>query len=168
MKKLLCVFLCVLLLGGCGKKNPKEAENESLDFGGFESIVRTTVNDVDVSAKAVYTPFESLRLKFLTPQTVKDTEIICESGEYSITAYGLTFALSGDKMPFSMLCKVLEDCLDKVRGAEPAAEGGSAVYTYNSNGSVYKLYADSQTKAFEKLTADGTDVLFFENFEFSQ
>lgn len=163
MKKILCVFICLLLLGGCGGKNSKEVKTEQLDFGGFRATVKTVVNDITVSADTVYKPYESLDFTFTSPKTVNGMQIICRDGEYTLTFNGLTFTLAGDKLPFSMLCKALESCLDNVRGAAPDSDGA---YTYSYDGRLCKLFVNSETGCFERLNVDGADVLFFENFTF--
>ena len=163
MRKILCVFIALLLLGGCGGKNSKEVENEPLDFGGFQTTVKTVINDITVSADAVYKPYESLDFTFTSPETVSGMQISCCDGEYTLTSNGLKFTFAGDKMPFSMLCKALENCLDSVRGAVPDADGA---YTYNSDGRLCKLFVNTDTGCFERLTVDGADVLYFENFAF--
>lgn len=164
MKKILCIFMCILLLGGCGREKAKEVQKEPLEFGGFECIVRSRVNDIEIAAETVYTPFESLIFTFSEPETVKDMQICCKSGEYTFSAGTVTFTVAGDKMPFSMACRALEDCLDRVRGALPEPDGS---YAYENNGHIYKLYVDPNTKSFTKLTSDGTDLLTFESFVFS-
>lgn len=111
--------MCILLLGGCGREKAKEVQKEPLEFGGFECIVRSRVNDIEIAAETVYTPFESLIFTFSEPETVKDMQICCKSGEYTFSAGTVTFTVAGDKMPFSMACRALEDCLDRVRGALP-------------------------------------------------
>ncbi len=169
MKKILCIFVCILLLGGCGKGNSKEVENEPADFGGFSCTVRTAVNEIEICADAKYIPYESLTFSFTSPEAVNGMTVNCKSGEYELQVKGLTFTVSGDKLPFSMMCRTLEDCLDKVQGTLPEKDlqTGATVYTYNSGTNICKLYVDSDTGAFKKLTVNGADTLIFENFAFS-
>lgn len=163
MKKILCIFICILLFGGCGSERTKEPKKEPLDFGGFECVVRSKVNNIEISAKTVYTPFKSLVFTFAEPKAVCGTKISCKSGEYTLKTDGFECTLTGDKMPFTMICKALEDCLNNVRGASAETDG---VYTYQSGGRTFKLYTDCETNCFRKLTMDGTDLLTFENFAF--
>ena len=75
MKKILCIFICVLLFAGC-EKSPKEVENEIPDFYGFRTDVKTMVNDVNISANAEYTELGGLVLTLTSPESVKGMKII--------------------------------------------------------------------------------------------
>ena len=70
MKKLLCIFICVLLFAGCEKT--KEAENEIPDYYGFTTEVETVVNDISISADAEFTENDKLVLTLTSPESVKE------------------------------------------------------------------------------------------------
>ena len=162
MKKILCVFVCILFLAGCGNQSTKEVENKIPDFYGFGTDVYTVVNDVKICAKAEYTSFDKLVLTFTSPETVKDMQIICKDGECEVNLYELSFLISNEQLPFNSLCVCLKSCAESIKSA--TAENG--YYSFVSNGYKCKLYVDDETKHFQKLAVNETDILFFENFKY--
>lgn len=169
MRKILCVFISLLILGGCNVEKIKDVQKEPLEISGFNTIVKSTVNDVQISANAEYILFKSLNFTFNTPETVKDMQILCQNGEYTVNMNKLSFTFSGDKLPFNMICRTLETCINSVQGTTPEIdeETGNLIYSYNADGHICKLYTENETKKFVKLQVDGEDLLFFENFEYT-
>lgn len=169
MRKILCVFISLLILGGCNVEKIKDVQKEPLEISGFNTIVKSTVNDVQISANAEYIPFKSLNFTFNTPETVKDMQILCQNGEYTVNMNKLSFTFSGDKLPFNMICRTLETCINSVQGTTPEIdeETDNLIYSYNADGHICKLYTESEMKKFVKLQVDGEDLLFFENFEYT-
>lgn len=169
MRKILCVFISLLILGGCNVEKIKDVQKEPLEISGFNTIVKSTVNDVQISANAEYIPFKSLNFTFNTPETVKDMQILCQNGEYTVNMNKLSFTFSGDKLPFNMICRTLETCINSVQGTTPEIdeETDNLIYSYNADGHICKLYTENETKMFVKLQVDGEDLLFFENFEYT-
>lgn len=164
MKKVLCLIFCLLFLSGCGKDKITDVEKEPLIISGFSAVVYTTVNDVEISANVKYTAHDKLEVTVVAPKTLKGTVINCKDGEYEIAYGNLAFNLPGGKLPYNMICRALEECLNNVRGKTPAATDGEfLVYTYELEGHICQLYTDSQ-KNFIKLSADGKDVLTFSQF----
>lgn len=166
MKKILCIFACLLLLTSC---NVKEVENEPLEISGFNTVVKAVVNDIEIQANAEYIPFNSLDFTFLKPDSVRNMQVLCKNGEYTVKTEKLTFTLVGDKMPFNMICRMLEECVNTVQGTAPQKDTNSEmlIYPYNADGHICRLYVEKETKNFVKLSVDGTDFLFFENFTFT-
>lgn len=159
--------MCILMISGCQKEKTKEVEKEPFEFGGFKSTVHTIANDIKISADVNYVPFETLEFSFTEPQAFNGASVILNDGEYVLSAKGLTFTLPADKMPFSMMCNTLEYCLENVRGKTPETENDAAFYSYEAGGHICRLYVNKDSKCFEKLSVDGIDTLFFENFIFS-
>lgn len=168
MKKFLCSFLCILLLCGCADKKSKEVEKEPLSVSGFSCILRTTLNDIDITANAEYTASGAINIEFTAPKTVNGMQINCSDGEYTVHYKNLELTVNGDKMPFNMFCRLLEECINNVQGKAPQNDenGESTVYSYTADGHTCKLYVNSETKAFEKIETDGVDTLYFENFQY--
>ncbi len=168
MKKFLCIFFCafILLFSGCEKI--KDVENEPLEISGFNTIIKTVANDVEIKANVEYVPFDTLTLAFLLPNSAENMQVICKNGEYTISTEKLTFTMHSDKIPFSAVCKTLEECINTVQGTIPEkdAENNLLIFTYNADGHLCKLYTKTDTKNFVKLSVDGADFLFFENFEY--
>lgn len=162
MKKILCIIVCILLLAGCGKNISKEVEYEIPDFNGFGADVYTVVNDVKICAHAEYVEFDNLTLTITSPESVKGMEIICKDGECKINLNELSFLISDEQLPFNALCVSLKNCVENIKTA--VAENG--YYTYTVNGYNCHLYVDDETKHFQKLSVNGTDALFFENFQY--
>ncbi len=168
MKKFLCSFICILLLCSCTNKNSKDVENEPLSISGFSCVIRTTLNDIEIVANAEYLAAGTINMTFIAPATVNGMQINCTGGEYTVHYKNLELTVSGEKMPFTMLCRGLEECINNAQGTTPEKDenGESLVYTYTAEGHVCKLYINPETKYFEKVAVDGIDTLLFENFEY--
>ncbi len=162
MKKLLCVFVCILFLSGCGKINTKENKNEIPDFIGFSTDVKTTLNNVDLCASATYNEITGLSVVVNSPESVKGMKIMCKDGECKIDFHELSFVIPHKKLPFTSFFVSLESCAENAETS--TFENGC--YSYNINGNVCCLYVDEETKHFQKLSINGNDVLFFEKFQY--
>lgn len=168
MKKILCILFCILLLGGCTVNKSKDVETEPLEISGFRCVLRTTLNGLQITADAEYMATDTINVTFTAPETVKGMKINCKSGEYTVSYKNLELTVDSEKMPFNMLCRSLEECINKAQGtiAEKDENSESLVYTYTAEGHVCRLFINPETKVFEKVTVDGIDTLFFENFEY--
>jgi len=164
MKKFLCSFLCILLLCGCGNGKSKDVETEPLSISGFCCVIRTTLNGIEIIANAEYLASGTINMTFTAPETVNGMQINCTDGEYAVHYKNLELTVSGEKMPFTMLCRSLEECINNAQGKTPEKEENtqSLIYTYTAEGHVCKLYLNPETKYFEKVAIDGVDTLFFE------
>ncbi len=161
MKKILCIFICVLLFAGC-EKSSKEVENEIPDFYGFKTTVKTTVNDVSVSANAEYTEINGLVLTFTSPESVNGMKIKVKDDECEILYHSLSFFVLVSSMPFESLCVSLNACTKSVKTA--IYQNDYYVYSYDEN--TYHLYINDETKLFQKITVNENEILTFENFQF--
>lgn len=167
MKKFLCVLFSILLLGGCTSK-AKDVETEPLSISGFSCILRTTFNDIEITADAEYMASDTINMTFTSPEAVKGMQINCTDGEYTVNYKNLELTVNGDKMPFNMVCRGLEECINNAQGKTPTKDENSEsiIYSYTAEGHTCKLYVNSETKAFEKIAIDGIDTLYFENFQY--
>ena len=167
MRKFLCVLFSILLLGGCASKS-KDVEKEPLSISGFCCVIRTTLNDIEITANAEYTASGTINVTFTAPATVNGMQINCTGGEYTVHYKNLELTVSGDKMPFAMLCRSLEECINNAQGTMPEKDENneSLIYTYTAEGHVCKLFVNPETKAFEKVSVNGIDTLYFENFKY--
>ena len=111
MKKILCIFICLILLGGCSAEKIKDVKKEPLEISGFNTIIKSTVNNVQISANADYVPYKSLNFTFTSPKTVRNMQILCSNGEYTVNMNKLSFTFTGEKLPFNMICRTLETCI---------------------------------------------------------
>lgn len=168
MKKFLCVLLCILLSGGCSFKKTKDVEKEPLLISGFRCTLRTTLNDIDITADAEYMDSGTIHMEITSPQTVSGMQINCNNGEYAVHYKNLELIVDGEKMPFRMICKSLEECINNAQGktAQKDEDSDSFIYSYNAQGHTCKLYVNPETKAFQKIAVDGIDTLYFENFTY--
>lgn len=164
MKRLFCIFLCILLFAGCSNKKAGEVENEIPDFTGFQTDVYTTINDVKIGANAQYYCSEKLVLTFFMPESLTGITITCENDEYKIVKDNLEFTFTESEIPFSMLCKSLEECAGNIKVADKKEN----CYSFNSQGHTCNLYVDPTDKTFVKLMVDGKDTLYFENFKWDE
>ena len=108
-----------------------------------------------------YESFDKLVLTFSLPESVNGMQIVLEKGEYTLTYDDLTFSLSENSVPFSMVCEMIKTCGDSIK----SATFQDNIYTFSSNGHIYKLTTDDLNN-FQKLTVDETYVINFENFEY--
>ncbi len=168
MKRVLCIVMALMLFGGCGTLNKKDVKKEPLIFSGFNAVVTTKINDITISGKAEYYADNSLTFEFSQPETVKGATVVCSSGEYKIRFQDISVSFPSEKMSFYMICRAIETCVNNVQGKTPEndAESEMLVYSYTAENHLCKLYADSETKNFIKLTVDGVDVVYFENFQY--
>ncbi len=162
MKKLLCAFMCILFLSGCGSVKTKENINEIPDFYGFVTNFKANVNDVEISGRAEYMAFQKLTLTFTSPETLKDMKINVKDGNCEITLQELSFSVPNDKLPFNALSVSILSCGDNVKGA--TVENNK--YTFMSSGNKCELFVNEKTKAFEKLTVNGAELVTFQNFTY--
>lgn len=156
MKKILCVFIMILLLAGCEKENTKDVEIP--DFRGFKTDVYTEINDIKITGSAVYNELNGLVLTLTSPESVKGMEIICKDGECKTNLHELSFSVSYENLPSNSLPTSLMACAENAKTA--IYENG--YYEFIVNGYTFQLYVDE--KGFKKLSTDGTDILHFENF----
>lgn len=161
MKKVLCVFICILLFAGC-QKNSKEAESEIPDFYGFGTDVKTTINDLTISATAEYIELDGLVLTITSPDSVKGMKINIKDNECEINYHSLSFSVPINSMPFDSLCVCLNACAKSVKTAKKENE----YYVYSYDGNTYHLYVDNETKNFKKITVNENEIMTFENFHF--
>ena len=161
MKKFLCILLCVLLFAGC-EKSSKDAEDEIPDFYGFRTDVKTTVNNVSISANAEYTELYGLVLTFTSPESVKGMKIKIKDDECEILYHSLSFVIPISALSFKSLCVSLDACAKGVK----TAVFENNYYTYSYGGNTYHLYIDDATKKFNRITVDENEILTFENFQF--
>lgn len=168
MKKILCSFLCVLLLCSCTNLKSKDVEKEPLSISGFTCVMRTTLNDIQITANAEYLASGTIQIEIITPETVNGMQINCTNGEYTVKYKNLDLTVSGEKMPFNMICRSLEECINNAQGKTPTKDENSEsiIYSYTAEGHTCKLYVNPETKAFEKIAIDGIDTLYFENFQY--
>ncbi|MBR2454744.1 MAG: hypothetical protein IKB36_01680 [Clostridia bacterium] len=168
MKRVLCILFCILLLGGCRTLKTKDLEKEPLNISGFNTVVKTKINNIEICGNASYVVSDALYFDFVSPETINGTKIVCRNGEYEVDFNDLSITLAGDKLPFNMICNALETCINNVQGTTPKIDNitNQLVYTYNTENHLCQLYAEKETKHFIKLTIDGADVLFFENFQY--
>ncbi len=167
MKKILCIILCLFLLGGCTDKAIKE-EPEALVVSGFRSLITTSLNGLEVSAQAEVLSLDNITVTLVSPNTVKDMKFSYINGEYEVQYKGFDFGLSLEALPLDNIIENLKSCLNSVQGKLPNAEkaGESLTYSYTDNGYGCTLYVNAETNAFERVTVGNTDVLVFENFEY--
>ncbi len=167
MKRILCVILCLFVLGGCTDKS-KENQIEPLEISGFKSLITAQLNGIEISAQADVMSLDDITVTLVSPETVKDMKFTYKNGEYDVQYKGFDFGISLEALPLDNIIQNLKACLNSVQGALPNGEksGESLTYSYAYNGHSCALYVNAETKAFENITVDGQTVLSFENFEY--
>lgn len=142
--------------------NTKDNKNEIPDFLGFSTDVKTTFNNVDLWASATYNEITGLSVIMNAPESVKGMKIMCKDGECKIYFQELSFSITHKRLPFTSFFVSLESCAENIKSAIP--ENGC--YLYNVNGNLCRLCVDEESKHFQKLSINGNDVLFFDNFQY--
>ena len=137
-------------------------ENKIPDFMGFRTDVKTTFNNVEISAFAEYDEIQGLFVTMKTPVSVNGMKIVCKDGECKIDFHELSFVIPHKELPFNSFFVALESCGENIKTS--TYENG--YYSYIYNGNMCQLYVDEETSNFVKLCVNGTDMLFFENFEY--
>jgi hypothetical protein len=78
----------------------------------------------------------------------------------------MSFALPNDKLPFNMVCKTVETCINNVQGTTPIEKTENMlVYAYQIDTHICKLYTDQQ-KRFIKLVVNEEELLTFSDFQY--
>lgn len=162
MKKLLCVFTCLLFLAGCTNFKTKENEARLPEFAGFKADVYTIVNEVKISAYTEYLSVEGLILTFSLPLSVKGLCITCQGEEILIRYNEIETVLNRKNLPYSMLCNCIYDCAENSLSA--VVTDGCATFVLNNHR--YELYVEDETMNFQKLVTDNGCTVYFENFEY--
>ena len=142
--------------------NTKENKNEIPDFKGFSTDVKTTFNNVNLCASVIYNEITGLSVVMNAPESVEGMKIVCKDGECKIDFQELSFIIPHKTLPFTSFFVALESCAENAKTSIPEND----CYSYNVDGNVCRLYVDEETKHFQKLSINGNDVLFFDNFQY--
>lgn len=152
-----------MLLAGCAKKN--DVKKEPLNFSGFNAVITTEINGITLSSNVSYDFASGYKFSFNSPETLKKLTVSGKDGEFTLTGEKLTLNLQGDKLPSSMICRALSDCINAVSGAYPIKNSdGLSEYAYSVDKVPCVLYTD-ENKNFKKLLV-GAQEFIFESFSY--
>ena len=165
MKKLLCICFCICFLLCTGCSNFKDVKKEPLSFSGFSAVVRTELNGVTIISNVTYNSASGYKFTFTKPKTIENITISGSEGEFSLSGESLNLTLQSDKLPPSMICKALSDCVNAVSGASPISQNGTLQYAYFVDDVQCMLYTD-ENKNFQKITV-GTQEFIFDSFSYT-
>ena len=157
MKKLLCAFLCILLLAGC--EDSGNNENEFDDFCGYRAKIRAVVNDVTILADAEYDLLNGLIVTLRAPESVNGMIVKIKDGECAINFHELSFSFFSSVLPPHSPLISLERMGRSFCTVEECEGYGKLVCDNES----YYLYADEN--GFYKLSTEYSDILYFDDFE---
>ncbi len=164
MKKLLCVCLCFVLLAGCAKK--QDVKTEPLVFSGFNAVVSTNFNGITISSSVNFDFANGYKFSFASPETLKNLTVSGKDGEFTLSNEKLTLSLQSAKLPPSMVCRALSDCINAVSGAYPVKNrNGTLEYAYTVDKTSCVLYTD-ENKNFKRLTV-GSREFYFDSFSYT-
>lgn len=164
MKKLLCICLCFILLAGCAKKQDN-SKTEPLTFSGFNAVVNTDFNGITISSNVSFDFANGYKFSFASPETLKNLTVSGKDGEFTLSGEELTLSLQSAKLPPSMVCRAMSDCINAVSGAYPARKtDGTLEYAYTIDETSCILYTD-ENKNFKKLLVGGQEF-YFESFSY--
>ncbi len=165
MKKLLCICLCFILLAGCAKKQDNN-KTEPLTFSGFNAVVNTDFNGITISVGVSFDFANGYKFSFGSPETLKNLTVSGKDGEFTLSGEKLTLSLQSTKLPPSMVCRAISDCINAVSGAYPARKtDGTLEYAYTIDKTSCILYTD-ENKNFKKLLVGGQEF-YFESFSYT-
>lgn len=167
MKKLLCICLSLLFLAGCAKKEDvKSIKNEPLVLSGFNAVITTDFNGITISSNVSYDPAGGYSFSFNSPKILENLTVSGKDGEFTLSGESITLNLQSDKLPTSMICRALNDCVNAVSGAYPVKdEAGLFEYAYSVDQMPCVLYTD-ENKNFKKLLVGGQEFIF-ESFSYN-
>lgn len=152
-----------MLLAGCAKKN--DVKKEPLNFSGFNAVITTEMNGIALSSNVSYDFACGYEFTFNAPSTFKNLTVSGKDGEFTLTGEKLTLNLQSDKLPSSMICRALSDCINAVSGAYPIKNSdGLSEYAYSVDKVPCVLYTD-ENKNFKKLLV-GAQEFIFESFSY--
>lgn len=164
MKKLLCICLCFMLLAGCAKK--QDVKTEPLSFSGFDAVITTELNGISISSNVSYDFANGYKFSFNSPSSFKNLTVSGNDGEFTLSGEKLTLNLQSNKLPSSMICRALSDCVNAVSGAYPVRNNeGLSEYAYSVDKVPCVLYTD-ENKNFKKLLVGGQEFTF-ESFSYT-
>ena len=76
--------MVLMFFSGCGMLNVKDVEKEPLDISGFNTVVKTQINNIEICGNAYYVVSDALYFDFVAPKTINGTKIVCRNGEYEV------------------------------------------------------------------------------------
>ncbi|MBQ7974851.1 MAG: hypothetical protein IJ300_04110 [Clostridia bacterium] len=158
MKKLLCVFICIVLLAGCEK--PKDDENEFAEFYGFSTCIKATVNEINIVADAKYDLLNGLEIIVREPDSANEMIVKLKDGECEINFQELSFSFSSSGLPPNSPFIALERLAKSISTMEKQGN----FYKFTCENETYYLYTNEN--GFYKLSTESNTILFFENFKF--
>ena len=158
MKKLLCVFICIVLFAGCEK--PKDNENEFAEFYGFSACIKATVNEINIVADAEYNLLNGLEIIVREPNSANGMIVKLKDGECEINFHELSFSfISSGLLPNSPFI-----ALERLAKSISTMKKHDNCYKFTCENETYYLYTNEN--AFYKLSTESDTILFFENFKF--
>lgn len=161
MKKLLCICISFMLLAGCAKK--QDVKTEPLSVSGFDAVITTDFNGITISSNVSFDFAKGYEFAFSSPKTLENITVSGKDGEFTLKGEKLTLSLQGEKLPPSMVCRALSDCINAVSGAYPVKSGdGTLEYAYSVDKVPCVLYTDGNNN-FKKLLV-GAQEFIFESF----
>lgn len=153
-----------MLLAGCAKKN--DVKTEPLSFSGFHAVITTEFNGITLSSNVSYNFASGYEFTFNAPMSLKNLTVSGKDGEFTLTGEKLTLNLQSDKLPSSMICRALSDCINAVSGAYPIKNSdGLSEYAYSVDRVPCVLYTDENNN-FKKLLV-GAQEFIFESFSYN-
>lgn len=153
-----------MLLAGCAKKN--DVKTEPLSFSGFHAVITTEFNGITLSSNVSYDFASGYEFTFNAPMSLKNLTVSGKDGEFMLSGEKLTLNLQSDKLPSSMICRALSDCINAVSGAYPIKNSdGLSEYAYSVDRVPCVLYTD-ENQNFKKLLV-GAQEFIFESFSYN-
>lgn len=153
-----------MLLAGCAKKN--DVKKEPLTLSGFNAVITSEFNGITLSSNVSYDFANGYKFTFNAPMSLKNLTVSGKDGEFTLTGEKLTLNLQSDKLPSSMICRALSDCINAVSGAYPIKNSdGLFEYAYSVDRVPCVLYTDENNN-FKKLLV-GAQEFIFESFSYN-
>ena len=153
-----------MLLAGCAKEN--DVKKEPLNFSGFHAVITTELNGITLSSNVNYDFASGYEFTFNSPTSLKNLTVSGKDGEFTLSGEKLTLNLQSDKLPSSMICRALSDCINAVSGAYPIKNNnGLSEYAYSVDKVPCVLYTDENNN-FKKLLV-GAQEFIFESFSYN-
>lgn len=147
----------------------QDVKAKPLEYSGFSCCAYTEKNEIKIRANVNYSQADGLSFSFSEPESCKLIKGTCSVEEIYLQMGKSEVTVPRDKMPDDSIISALAAVTERVNNVEVLRDkdGEPFKFDFSRNNHRYVVYLNSDADAFVKLTIDGRDRIFFENFSFT-